>query len=177
MFGLPSVASIITLVSVTMVSDRLVQRGSSTRLLRIIIPNIGLILCATALMTLPYIDQRYLAVAWVSIGYALGVTVLPLFNTALSEIVPPRQVAALLGIFLGLQSIGGIYGPYLAGKIVDSAATKVEGYPLAFQVFGVMCLVGAVIALLIANPKRDRAKLRGQTDGVNAGGREENVVP
>ncbi|TWS20291.1 MFS transporter [Tsukamurella asaccharolytica] len=164
MFGLPSVASIITLVGMTMFSDRLVQRGSSTRLLRIIVPTLGLVLCAVALLTLPYIDQRYLAVAWVSIGYGLGVTVLPLFNAALSDIVPPRQVAAMLGIFLGLQSIGGMYGPYLAGRIVESASSKVAGYPLAFQAFGAMCLVGALIALAIANPKRDKARLRGITD-------------
>lgn len=160
MFGFPSIASMITLIGVTFISDRLISRGSSSRLLRGIVPTIGLIVCAISLISLPYIDQKYVAVAWVSIGYALGVTVLPLFNAGLSEIVPPKQFAATIGVFLALQSLGGVYGPYLAGLIVQSAGGS-AGYPLAFQVFGVMALIGAVIALICVNPDRDKVKLRG----------------
>jgi len=53
-----------------------------------------------------------------------------------------------------------VYGPYLAGKIVTGAGSALAGYPLVFQVFGAMTLVGAVIALICINPERDKARLR-----------------
>ena len=161
MFGAPSIASMITLVGMTFISDRLITRGASSRMLRGVVPTIGLMICSIALMTLPYIGERYVAVAWVSIGYALGVTVLPLFNAALSEIVPPKQIAGTLGIFMALQALGGVYGPYLAGKIVQGGGGGAAGYSLAFQVFGAMTLLGAIVALFLVNPERDRARLRG----------------
>lgn len=160
MFGFPSITSMITLVGMTYISDRLISRGATSRMLRGVVPTIGLLVCAASLISLPYVNEKYLAVAWVSIGYALGVTVLPLFNAALSEIVPPKQFAATIGIFLALQSLGGVYGPYLAGKIVSSAETPLAGYPLAFQVFGAIALVGAVVALFGVNPERDKMRLR-----------------
>ena len=160
MFGFPSIASMVALIAMTTISDRLISRGASSRLLRGVVPTLGLVICSVALITLPYISEKYLAVAWISIGYALGVTVLPLFNAGLSEIVPPKQFAATIGIFLALQALGGVYGPYLAGHIVKGAGNALAGYPLAFQVFGMMTLVGAIIALFTVNPERDKARLR-----------------
>jgi MFS family permease len=159
-FGFPSIASMVTLIGMTLISDRLISRGASSRLLRGVVPTLGLLICSLALITLPYISEKDVAVAWISIGYALGVTVLPSFNASLSEIVPPQQFAATLGIFLALQSLGGVYGPYLAGVIVKNADSATAGYPLAFQVFGAMMLVGAIIALICVNPERDKAYLR-----------------
>ncbi|MFT3804229.1 MAG: MFS transporter [Burkholderiaceae bacterium] len=104
MFGFPSIASMVTLVGMTYISDRLISRGSSSRLLRGIVPTIG--------------------------------------------------------IFLALQSLGGVYGPYLAGKIVQGAGNPLAGYPLAFQIFGAIALAGAVIALFSVNPERDKLRLR-----------------
>lgn len=160
MFGVPSIASMITLVGMTFISDRLITRGASSRMLRGVVPTIGMMICSVALISLPYVGEKYTAVAWVSIGYALGVTVLPLFNAALSEIVPPKQIAGTLGIFMALQALGGVYGPYLAGAIVQGAGGT-TGYSLAFQVFGVMTFVGAIAALLFVNPERDKVRLRG----------------
>ena len=160
MFGFPSIASMIALIAMTSMSDRLISRGATSRMLRGVVPTIGLLLCSVALFTLPYISDRYVAVAWISIGYALGGTVLPLFNASLSEIVPPKQFAATIGIFLALQALGGVYGPYLAGMIVKGAGSAAAGYPLAFQAFGAMTFVGAIIALVCINPERDKARLR-----------------
>lgn len=160
MFGAPSIASMITLVGMTFISDRLITAGASSRMLRGVVPTIGLVICSIALISLPYIGEKYTAVAWISIGYALGVTVLPLFNAALSEIVPPKQIAGTLGFFMALQALGGVYGPYLAGRIVQGAGDA-AGYSLAFQVFGATTLIGAIAALFLVNPERDRARLRG----------------
>lgn len=161
MFGFPSIASLVMLFVLTTVSDRLISRGSTSRVLRGLLPASGLLLCGLALTALPFIDVPWLAVAVVSVGYALGASIFPLFNSAISEIVPAQQLAGTLGVFLALMSIGGLLGPYLAGVIVDGAPSAAEGYASAFQVFGIIAVVGAGIALLTVNPERDKARLLG----------------
>jgi hypothetical protein len=42
---------------------------------------------------------------------------------------------------------------------VDAAPTPVDGYTSAFQLLGVLTLVGAVVMFLTINPERDRARI------------------
>lgn len=43
--------------------------------------------------------------------------------------------------------------------IVDAAATPGEGYAPAFQLFGVVTVVGGLLALVSVNPPRDAARI------------------
>ncbi|MBA4866097.1 MFS transporter [Streptomyces sp. PSKA54] len=83
----------------------------------------------------------------------------PLLNAAVSEICPKEQLAGTLGVFLAVMSSGGIVGPYLAGWIVDTAASPASGYALTFQVLGAFAVVGAITALLTVNPPRDARRV------------------
>lgn len=164
MFGFPSIASIVLMFLLTGVSDRLIARGATSRVLRGVVPSVGLLVCGIAMALLPVIGIPWVAVAVVSVGYAFGSSIFPLFNSGLSEIVPPRQLAGTLGVFLAVMSIGGLLGPYVTGLIVEAAASPAEGYARAFQVFGIVAIIGAVIALLTVNPERDKARLLPMTD-------------
>lgn len=159
MFGLPSIASLVVMAILSFTGDRLISRGASSRVLRGIVPATGLLVCGLALTTLPWISTPIVAVAVVSIGYAFGAAIFPLFNSAISQIVRPGQMAGTLGVFLALMAIGGLVAPYATGLIVDAAATPLEGYELAFQVFGIVAAVAAVGALIAVNPERDQARL------------------
>nr|WP_255426153.1 MFS transporter [Pseudonocardia sp. C8] len=161
MFGFPSIASLVLMFLLTGVSDRLISRGATSRIVRGVVPAVGLLVCGAAMTLLPMIGTPWVAVAVVSVGYAFGASIFPLFNAGLAEIVPPRQLAGTLGVFLAVMSVGGLVGPYVTGLIVDAAAGPAEGYAAAFQVFGVVAIVGAVVALLTVNPERDRARLMG----------------
>lgn len=161
MFGFPSIASLVMLFLLTGISDRLIARGATSRVLRGVVPSVGLLVCGVAMTLLPVIGTPWVAVLVVSVGYSFGASIFPLFNSGLSEIVPPRQLAGTLGVFLAVMSVGGLAGPYVTGLVVDAAASKAEGYATAFQVFGIVAIVGALIALLTVNPERDRARLRG----------------
>jgi len=163
MFAFPSIASIVMLFVLSFTSDKLLARGATSRVLRGIVPSVGLIVCGASLALLPTVGDLapLVAVVLVSVGYAFGASVFPLYNAALSEVIPARQVSGALGLFMAIMSLGGIYGPWLTGVIVDQAATPVAGYTLAFQIFGVMALVGGLAALLGVNPERDKRRLRG----------------
>ncbi|MFC6063861.1 MFS transporter [Streptomyces ochraceiscleroticus] len=161
MFGFPSIASIVVMFGLSWTGDRLIGRGATSRVLRGVVPSVALLVCGATMALLPSIGTPAAAVAVVSIGYAFGASIFPLFNAGLAEIVPPRQLASTLGIFMALMSLGGVYGPYLTGWIVDQAANPAVGYGRAFQIFGAMVLVGGFAALLGVNPERDAARLRG----------------
>ena len=161
MFGFPSIASLAFLFGSSFLSDRLLGRGATSRLTRGVLPAIGLLLCAVALVLLPYIGTPALAVLVLSVGYGAGAVILPLSNAAISQICPPRQLAGTLGVFLALMSVGGLIAPYLTGVILDATASPAAGYATAFQVFGIAALVASVVALVTVNPDRDARRVLG----------------
>jgi sugar phosphate permease len=161
MFGFPSIAALVAMFLSTFLSDRLLSRGASSRLLRGVLPGIGLLLCGSALVLVPVIDVPAVAVAVVSIGYGVGSMIFPLINAGISQICAPKQLAGTLGTFMALMSIGGLIGPYLTGVIVDAASSPAAGYATAFQVFGIGAIVASVIALIMVNPERDARRLLG----------------
>lgn len=160
MLAVPSIAGLISLIGGTLLSDRLLARGWSSRFVRIIAPSACVVVGGGILCFLPAISNVAGAVAIVSIGYGVGVVVLPLCNAAVSEICPPQQTAGTLGIFLALMAVGGLVGPSVTGLIVEAAATPGLGYATAFQVLGVASAVCATITLIFADPDRDKALVR-----------------
>ncbi|KDE11122.1 MFS transporter [Rhodococcus aetherivorans] len=164
MFALPSIVGLVLMVTSGSVTDRLAQRGYRSRVVRIIVPGIGVLVCGSVLVFLPSIGTPGLAVAAVSIGYGFGAIVFPLINAAISELCPPQQTAGTMGVFLALMAVGGLVAPYGTGVLVDNAATPAEGYATAFQVIGALGIVAAILVLIFANPERDRAVIRGESD-------------
>ncbi|WP_137824093.1 MFS transporter [Brevibacterium sp. 2SA] len=160
MLAIPSIVGLISLIGGTLLSDYLLARGWSSRVVRIVGPSLLVIVGGGILCLLPSIENAAAAVAIVSIGYGVGVVVLPLSNAAVSEICPPQQTAGTLGVFLALMAIGGLVGPYVTGLIVDAAASPGLGYATAFQVLGIAAAVSAVLTLLFADPERDKVIVR-----------------
>ncbi|PKZ67044.1 MFS transporter [Gordonia terrae] len=160
MFAFPSIVGLVLMVLSSITSDRMISKGATSRMLRIVVPSVGVLVSGVLLFLLPSVGTPIIAVAILSIGYGFAATVFPLFNAAVAEICPPRQTAGTLGVFLAIMAIGGLVAPYATGVIVDAAATPAEGYATAFQVLGIVAAVCALLALVFADPERDRARLR-----------------
>ncbi|GAF45308.1 putative major facilitator superfamily transporter [Rhodococcus wratislaviensis NBRC 100605] len=161
MFALPSVLGLVLMLSAGTITDRLLQRGATSRALRIVLPATGVLVGGVVLVFLPQIGTPALAVATVSVGYACVAATVPLLNSAISELCPPQQTAGTMGMFLAIMAIGGLIAPYMTGVMVDNATTKAEGYAQAFQLIGVIGAVAAIIVVIFANPERDKARIRG----------------
>lgn len=111
MFALPSIVGLVLMISSGTVTDRLRGRGYTSRVVRIIVPAIGVLICGAVLVFLPSIGTPILAVAVVSIGYGFGAIAFPLINAAISELCPPQQTAGTMGVFLALMAVGGLVAP------------------------------------------------------------------
>ncbi|HEY5856498.1 MAG TPA: MFS transporter [Aldersonia sp.] len=162
MFAIPSIIALVLMLSSATVTDRLLQRGATSRTLRAVVPGIAVLIGGAALVFLPQIGTPALAVVAVSIGYGCVAAVVPLLNAAISELCPPQQTAGTMGTFLALMAVGGLIAPFATGLLVDHAATKAEGYAQAFQYVGIAGIIGAVLVLVFANPERDKAAIRGR---------------
>ncbi|PBC53494.1 MFS transporter [Rhodococcus sp. ACPA1] len=160
MFAFPSITGLILMLLTSTIGDRLITRGVSSRLIRIVLPATGVLICGAFLLVLPVIDSPALAVLVVSLGYGFASPVFPMLNAAISEICPPRQTGGTMGVFLAIMAIGGLIAPYGTGLIVDAASTPAAGYATSFQVLGVVAALCALLAVLLANPERDKAKVR-----------------
>ncbi|PCK26511.1 MFS transporter [Rhodococcus qingshengii] len=163
MFAIPSLVGMVALILTTGISDRLLSRGGSARILRGVLPAVALLICGILLAALPYISNPALAVTVMSFGYGVGNINFPLINAAVSQICPPKQVAGTLGVLLALMAVGGLVAPFATGLIVDAAVTPAVGYATAFQIFGIVAVVAALIALVTINPTRDAARVHGKT--------------
>jgi MFS transporter, ACS family, hexuronate transporter len=162
MFAFPSLVGLFLMISSGTVTDRMKANGHTSRVVRIIVPSVGVLTCGLILVFLPSIGTPGLAVAVVSVGYGFGAIAFPLINAAISELCPPQQTAGTMGVFLALMAIGGLVAPYATGVIVDNAATAADGYATAFQAIGVLGAIAAVLVLVFANPERDRKIIRGE---------------
>lgn len=160
MFALPSIVGLFLMISSGSITDRLSAKGYRSRVVRIIVPAVGVLICGSILVFLPSIGTPGIAVAVVSIGYGFGAIAFPLINAAISELCPPQQTAGTMGVFLALMAVGGLVAPYGTGVLVDNAATPAEGYALAFQTIGILGAIAAILVLVLANPERDRKIIR-----------------
>lgn len=163
MFGFPSIAALIAMFVSTAITDKLMARGVSSKVVRGIVPGVGLLLCGATMVILPMINAPMTVVLVVSAAYGVGCIVTPITNAAISQICPPDQVAGALGVFLALQAVAGIVAPPITGAIVDAASTATAGYAQSFQVFGLVSIVGAIIAMIFMNPGRDAKRLMPDT--------------
>ncbi|WP_143342812.1 MFS transporter [Crossiella equi] len=149
MFGLPSISSIVVMVGVSAVSDRLLRRGASSRTARGRLSALGLLLGGGLLVLVPLLEQRWLA---------LAVVVFPLTTAAVSQLAPAGQQASTVGVFTGLYSLAGLVGPWLTGLLV--AASPTEGFEQAFQLFGLVAALGGLAAWWLVDPERDAVRER-----------------
>lgn len=163
MFALPSVAALVFMFLTSFLSDHLLGRDVSKRLVRGALPATGLVICGLALVLLPAIGAPAMAVLVLSVGYGMGSTAMPLLNAVVADVAPPRQLAGALGVFTAACYAGGIVGPLVAGRLV-AAGIGGSGYLLAFQVFGGVALVAAFIAMFAVNPVRDARRVQRSVD-------------
>lgn len=159
MFGLPSITGMAAMLLGSWITDRRVAAGASSRLMRGIVPSVGLLVGGLLLVSLPYIGPAYLAVAAVVFGYGFGTIAMPVMNAVIAQICPAGQRPGALGVFLALQNSSGLVAPALTGALVDSASDPAAGFALAFQVFGIAVVLGGIAMLVLVDPQRDARRI------------------
>jgi len=167
---LPFVGGFFVVIASSMLSERMMKNGASSRLARGLFTGACVALGGLALLIEPHIPNTSLKIVLIVAGVVLPSVVYVLSPAILAEFVPLGQRGAMLGINSAVGTAAGIIAPFVMGSVVEGAATAAEGYSLGFTICGVVTLVGGVIGLLFLRPESERVRLAQRSSGALATG-------
>jgi MFS family permease len=156
---LPSIIQMLVAPALGVLSQRLIGRGVSSRWARGGPVAACMFITGIALAILSQSTSPALIVISVAIGFSIsfvGVT----FNPVLiAEVAPVQQRGGLMAVYSSVATLSGLTSTYVAGHLIEGAATQVAGYRLAFLLAGLVALIGSVVGLWLVNPEADKRRL------------------
>ncbi|MGV9279360.1 MFS transporter [Streptomyces sp. NPDC003730] len=164
--------SLVLLLSVPPLVDRLRRRGRSARWSSGAPQGLAVLLAALAMAAFPFVDG--MAPHLVLLGLAFGghAIVFPLHYMTTSAVVPPVQRGAVFGVVAATGTLPSLVAPYVTGRLLDSASSPDAGYTRAFLLSAAVMLICGLLALVAIRPERDarRLGLSPQADGPRTDG-------
>ncbi|MEV7508598.1 MFS transporter [Streptomyces sp. NPDC091201] len=101
---------------------------------------------------------------------ALSAVMMTVAQTACGRIVPAARRGPVLGLVVGLASLGGVLAPVLLGRVIDAAPTAVAGYERAWLLTAALLAVSGACAAVFLRPERDARRLGVPADTAPAPG-------
>ncbi|MZD03906.1 MFS transporter [Streptomyces sp. SID5785] len=138
-------------------TGRLMRRGASGRVARGRIGAGMLAIGAVALLLAPSADGRGAQTALIALGFGFGGAYATVAATTVAELAPANRRGGALGLMNALVTTAGLIGPAAVGALVD--AQGAAGYRHAVLLSGALVAAGAVVAYVLIDPERDRARL------------------
>ncbi len=160
--ALPWVLITISQITWSMISDRRYAKTQDVVKSRIYILGPVLVLGALCFFVGTIIDNLVFNIAFFSLGLSFGVITLVMGPAILMDLVSRKHQGKIQGWFMAISSLGGIVGPYVTGRIVQSAATPIAGFHSAFQLCGLFLIVFGLIVLFGVRPKKKVEKIQQQ---------------
>ena len=151
---LPAAASVVAMMAAGWYSQHLLSRGSSSRVARGILGGGSVVVGGVALALMPYAPGIPSKIALTTIGLALPSVILVISNAVIAEITPTAQRGALLAIGSAVSTSAGILAPYVMGRLVETAATSLDGFNRGFVICGAIMLVGGTLGMMLIRPER-----------------------
>lgn len=156
---LPWIGSVVLVLIGSYLSQKMLQRGVSSRIAR------GLAVCGAlgvgglSTIAMTYVQPGAVQLLLMSIGFGLPTLAWTLSPAIIGEVTPPAQRGAMLGLYVALaNTVAGSLAPYFMGVLVEKGATQAQGYANGFVLLGCIQAVFAVIAWLMIKPEASRAK-------------------
>ncbi len=149
-----------TIVLITgAVSQMLMNRGVGTRRSRGVLGAAPLIVAGFVLLCMPLVEGATARVALLVLGTGLSGAIYVVCPPMLAEFTPVSQRGAIIAIYGAVYSLAGLLAPAITGRILDSAATPLDGYLTGFRVLAVILIVSGILGLLLLRPSSERARL------------------
>ena len=107
----------------------------------------------------PHVADPAWQVALLVIGGGLGGSIYVVCPPIISGITPMAQRAAMISIYVAIQSFAGILAPVVTGSVIEAAATLLEGYYTGYTITALVQLFGGLAGLLLLRPISPKAAL------------------
>ncbi len=123
------------------------------------------LLQAVLFALLPFVGTVYIVLAIVSFViitcYGGGFGTMPAFN---ADYFGSANVGKIYGLMLTAWSFGGVLGPLLISRVIDSTGS----YSAAFYIIAAIMVGSAVVAFIVRPPKRGSEAQAPQAEGARA---------
>jgi MFS family permease len=154
----PAYVSIVFMLVGGWLSQRLLRRGLSRHLAQGVLGGAFALVAGISMLLITRIDAPILLLPFVALAFGIGNSQTPLSQAAVADVTPTRQRGATLGIWYAIVAVASVVSPLLTGVLVDAAPTPVVGYARAFDIAGVLMVLGGLTAMLVVRPDRDAAR-------------------
>jgi MFS family permease len=164
---LPALAQIVLGPAFSLLSQRLMMRGISSRLARGALAGFCVMAGGVAMVLMPLLPSDASRIAAVAIAFSIGGVIFPLGATLIAEITPASQRGAMLGVMNSIQTTAGLLAPIVMGSLVDLGADPASGFRTGFIMAGAFVFACGVIGMILMQPDADQmrfARLRQLND-------------
>ena len=150
-----------TVVLVTgWLSQALMVRGHSTRIARGVLGAAPLVVGGLIMALLPLSSGAVIPVALLVVGAGLSGSIYVVCPLMIAEFSPVRQRGAAIAIYGALYTLAGIMAPNVMGKVVQDAASLLDGYLLGYLINAVILVISGLLGLALLWPNSERARLQ-----------------
>jgi MFS family permease len=141
------------------ISQVMLTRGFSTRGARGVLGAAPLVVGGLILAAMPYVEGAGLQIALLVFGSGLCGAIYVVCPPMIGEFTPVSQRGAVIAIYGAIFTLAGILAPFVMGKVIQNAATPIEGYLTGFTINAVILIVSGLLGLLLLWPNTERARL------------------
>ena len=151
--SLPWGASVVLVISISWISQRLLAGGASSRASRALIGAGCVTLGGLCLASMPLQEFGVAKLAIVVLGMSVPSVIYVMGHAIVSEITPVGQRAAMLCISNAVATSAGLLAPWLMGKAIEQGATPGAGYDHGFLLAGLVTLAGGLLGMMLMRPE------------------------
>jgi MFS family permease len=141
------------------ISQVMLMRGFSTRGARGVLGAAPLIVGGFILAAMPYVQGEGLLITLLVLGSGLCGAIYVVCPPMLGEFTPVAQRGAVIAIYGAIYTLAGILAPFVMGKVIQNAATPMEGYLSGFTINALIMIASGLLGLLLLWPNTERARL------------------
>lgn len=166
MFGLVVVVSVPINLLVSWWSQRMLAKGSSSRVARSAVACASVAVSGGMMIGLLILDLTPIQkVCLLALAVGLSVTVFTLAIAVLGMVTPTTQRGAMLSISNAVATVGTMPAPIVTGWLIELASglDSAHGYELGFGLTGGLMLLGALVGIVWSTPERTVQRLTAAT--------------
>ena len=142
--ALPWMMGAVVVLATGSISQTLLARGASPRTARGVLGSAPLVLGGLIVLIAPHVVDPAWQVALLVIGGGLGGSIYVVCPPIISGITPMAQRAAMISIYVAIQSSAGILAPVVTGSVIETAATLLEGYYTGYTITALVQMFGGL---------------------------------
>jgi MFS family permease len=158
---LPSALQLVIIPGAGFLSQKLLAGGIPSRLSRGLFACACIVIAGISMILLSWSYTPLVQIPLVMLAFGIGAVIYSLGPPLLSEICPVQQRGAVLGISNATFTLAGLVAPWLTGHIVDVGLDPALGFRHGFLFAGTLICMGAIVAAVLIDPRRDLARFGG----------------